>query len=354
MLQNLLVLLRFVHDSASLECRKKGFEVLDTIFTNIIEHPSESKYKRINMTSVIWTHYITPTFYLFRLVEWLGTLGFEQDTEHSLLCFKNDGLSDVIRARDEVRILLGACGNTCLNDNSEARKRFLPLLRAVARLSEEEDPNDGLRSKSTLATQADSLHSVWGDIKTYLRLVVLWRESVRQGHCEGVEPGTILQPQVPPSGSALWASLVGATHELSLFQLDEDLAVVDAERPGVYQNGTNSFSDDKSLQDQRARQQVVERHKNSLLSQVCNRAKVHAEVKLVGTRLIADIASCMEQIAVVEEEQGIVRKDRLEAWRLLNKFDEDGDILYLHSLKEEWAERLEAAKQKHNKPFVYL
>ncbi|CCW63404.1 unnamed protein product [Phytomonas sp. EM1] len=62
----------------------------------------------------------------------------------------------------------------------------------------------------------------------------------------------------------------------------------------------------------------------------------------------------MEQVEVVEESQTMVRHDRLEAQRLLRQFAQDGDLVALHTLKDVWEEKLEAAKTAAGKQTVFL
>ncbi|RNF26217.1 uncharacterized protein Tco025E_01525 [Trypanosoma conorhini] len=351
-----LCLLRLLHRQASVECRRKTLEILDTIFTNIIACPSAAKYRRINMASVMWERHVAPSFFLFQFIEWLEAIGFVHDAEHSLLQFSGDELSGVIRAREEVRILFEAyvvpCPNESKNDVGKG-KQLLPLLRIVAGLADDGSQGNEVPLQDKDAPPACINSEVWEEVKSLLYGAVLKRVSERLGKGSFASQ-TVSQP--PPSlpGSWAWPSLVEVVSGLSLSQVEEDFSVIEAELFSVYQHTTCGGAKLGALFKESARRRVAERHKNDFSSSDATFANANAELNYVATRLIADIASCMEQVAVLEEAQGMVRKDRLEARRLLRKFREDADITYLHLLKEEWKGQLKAAKEKHGKPFVYL
>lgn len=73
-----------------------------------------------------------------------------------------------------------------------------------------------------------------------------------------------------------------------------------------------------------------------------------------GESLIVSIAALVEQLALVEETQGMVRDDRQEARRLLQCFQQDGDLVKLYQLHDDLEDRLEKAKIRHGKPLLYL
>ncbi|RNF10160.1 hypothetical protein TraAM80_01737 [Trypanosoma rangeli] len=355
-MNGLLRLHRLLHRQASAECRRKALEVLDRVFTNIVTYPSSEKYRRINMASVMWERYVASSFYLFQFLEWLESLGFVHDAEHSVLQFGGDELNGVIGAREEVRILCEAYLVPCSKEDNKGSvegKQLLSLLRFIAGLTD----NGGLGSDVPLqakdAQQACINSETWDNVKSLLYVAVLSRVCAERG---GVDFGsqTASQPPLTLRRSWAWSSLIEAACEVSLSQMEDDFSVVEAELFDSYEHINYGASDITDSLKESVRRRVAEKHKNDFSSSDQKFAHVHAEVNYVATRLIADIASCMEQVAVLEETQGMVRRDRLEAHKLLNKFREDADIGYLHSLKEEWRERLEAAKEKHGKPFVYL
>ncbi|ESS65095.1 hypothetical protein TCDM_06628 [Trypanosoma cruzi Dm28c] len=354
MLDRLSLLLCLMHRQASAECRTKALEILDMIFKNIITHPSVAKYRRINMASVMWERYLTPSFHILQFIEWLETLGFFHDTEHSSLHFSGSDVHGLIKAREEVCILLEAYSTPCrekTDGDFRGEKELLPLLRFIVGLTDD----GGLKNDPSLHKEASPTcitGDVWEIVKSPLYLAVLGRVCERRGHGDlGLE--RVSQPPASLGRSWAWSSLVQVARELSLLQIEEDCAVVEAELFVGYEHIDCGGAEVKVLRKEIARRRVAEKHKNDFFLQEKKFAKAPAEVMCVATRLIVDIASCMEQIAVLEEEKGMVRKDRLEARRLLGKFEEDADIAYLHSLKEEWLEWLEAAKQKSGKLLVY-
>ncbi|ORC85681.1 uncharacterized protein TM35_000331380 [Trypanosoma theileri] len=358
-MQSLQVLFHLMHRDASVDCRRKALEVLDIILTNIIENPSESKYRRVNITSLRWTSCVAPAFNLFNLIEWLVKIGFEHDTENSILLFKSNDLDYIKNVLKELRILLRVHTPTVAltpenNDerNQEGRK-FLPLLRFLVGLTDGSDLENDAITQDLTDSRVYLTDEVWENVKDTLRLTALYTECEKEDEMKH-DPVRMFQPQFPLNKSIVWESLLQIVRRLTFSRVEEDLAVIDAERASMEEINAKDISSDEIYLRDTARKRVAERHKRAFSHRDENSAKIHAEVRLVGTRLIADIASCIEQIAALEGVEGIVRKDRLEAQKLLEKFNKDGDIEYLHLLKDEWTKQLESTKEKHGKQFVYL
>ncbi|KAH9599510.1 PUB domain [Trypanosoma melophagium] len=358
-MQSLQFLFHLMHRNASVECRKKGLEVLNTILTNIIENPLESKYRRINITSLRWTSCVAPAFNLFNLIRWLVELGFEQDTENSLLFFKGDNLDCIKGVSKQLCFLMRVHTPTSAltqenNDekNQEANK-FLPLLRFLTGLTDGSDLESVAIPQDFADSRVYPTDEEWENVKDTLRLTVLYNEYEKEEEMSH-DPVIMSRPQFPLNRSMVWESLLQVVRRLPLSRVEEDVAVIDAERVSIQEINTKNLSRDKNYSKETPRKRVAERHRRASSHRDDSSAKIHAEVRLVGTRLIADIASCIEQIAAIKGMEGIVRKDRLEGQKLLKKFNKDGDIEYLHLLKDEWTERLESAKEKHGRPFVYL
>eukprot|EP00906_Rhabdomonas_costata_P013439 RCo019304 len=81
------------------------------------------------------------------------------------------------------------------------------------------------------------------------------------------------------------------------------------------------------------------------------RPSTDAELSRTALLLISDIAVAMESEmrmrgAASGEESGLQAVWNLEKQRLHEKFKADRDIRFLHNLKEEWEEKLQAAKRK--------
>nr|CCD12347.1 unnamed protein product [Trypanosoma congolense IL3000] len=352
-METLALLIGLMHRNASVSCRAKGLATLNRIFENIIDSPQVDKYKRISLTSVTWTNCIVPAFHVFQLIEWLVDLGFDNPDGRGVLLFKCDSFERISDASHSVCFLRSAYDNPPLKCDvkcPEPVEELLSLLRALVSQSDRDLPEGvNVASNSFSSSMVDSF---WETLKNNLRVVVLGHQFRRRKQCYVKE--NTAQPLLPESCLALWTSLHDVAGQLNLLQLEECFTVVDTERFEFCETCAHSRRMCQCGHRATARKLVAERHKSVSNHDGSGHSGINHEIRVVATRLIVDISSCIEQISVLEEDQGMTRKDRLEARRLLTKFNEDGDIGYLHAQWEEWSTRLEDLKKEKGKSFVYL
>ncbi|CBH09715.1 PUB domain containing protein, putative [Trypanosoma equiperdum] len=355
-MKTLHLLLGLMHCDAPLNHRVKGLTILKRMLSNVVNYPTECKYRSINITSSTWINSITPAFHVFQLIEWLLGLGFEQSVGDSFLIFKGSSLDCMANACRDVSLLLYACEVDAPSNTSGSKRcvdDLVPLLRVVSGHNDQCGSNTVDTSQAIYtALQPSVSDETWKVLKNRLRLIVLECECERQNQPRLKEK--LCPPTLAARNLEAWTSLCELVRFINLRHLEEGLAAVNMERfesrgvrkvdtRGGEKGNINNLSN-----------LVAARQKDKLSLQNSGRASIDQEVQAVGTRLIVDIASCIEQISVLEGDQGLVRKDRLEAKRLLEKFGEDGDVRYLHLLREEWSQRLEEKKKIQGNSFVYF
>ncbi|KAG8345097.1 PUB domain [Trypanosoma vivax] len=347
------LLLDLMHRSASADRRRSALVLLNKIFGNIIDFPLEDKYKRINTNSFSWTSCITTVFCHFKLNEWFLSVGFEQSEDSSILRFHSNSLHKLIGACSDVRVLLALYPPLSNGSVVQGTTDVLPLLLRIAGVP---TPSNGDSRYCDKQAAALPLHSIsnelWECVRNELCLSIIKHECKRQGHrCAGSEAPSY--SHIVTNDDDAWISLCKLTPMLTLSLIEEDFAVVEAERlQALNVDGSGCSLEPGVSRDIRRR--VAENHKHNAFLNVVRKPHINQEVLLVATQLVEDIAFCIEQIAIIEGNQSLVRKDRLEARRLLDKFNSDGDIEYLHVLKEEWADRLTAVKSQYGREIVFI
>lgn len=367
---------------------RNALYILQRIFGNLLAHPTEVKYHSLRTDGTRWQSHIQPLFYPLRLYEWMG---FELSSDGAHLTASSPLLAEEGGAAAtrlaEVQATLEAWTETTA-----------PPPQAAALAKGEEDEAE---LENTLLTLSDTVprDEDWARWKQRLRcalVCVRWssqqqqQQSVSAPAAHGVSekgnsesnraaislPSPLLQSElqaIEATAPAVVAWLRRCTtttsSRLTLPALEEALGVVDSKRMDrtaaamAAASASSSSPGTTSTAASEAKQRIAERHRQQLsLDSLREREQstgaafrtLSMEEQLTGVRLIADIAGFMEQVALVTETQGMVRQDRLEAQRLLTQFRQDGDLLRLHALREEWEDRLEEAKKTSGKQMVFL
>eukprot|EP00760_Papus_ankaliazontas_P029988 PhM_4_TR4567/c0_g1_i1/m.3902 len=77
------------------------------------------------------------------------------------------------------------------------------------------------------------------------------------------------------------------------------------------------------------------------------------ERDLVATRLMADISGFMECIWELNGGHGFHIGHRQEAQRLRDKYKSDGDLVYLHAMRDDWEARMEQTKAVTGRSMIH-
>nr|CAJ2474645.1 unnamed protein product [Leishmania braziliensis] len=105
---------------------------------------------------------------------------------------------------------------------------------------------------------------------------------------------------------------------------------------------------------ERLRQQAqLDQHQRYIRTTGPAYRRLSQEERRRGESLILSIAALLQQIVEVSETQGMVRHDRHEARRLMDSFRQDGNLVKLYALEEQYMAALEEAKLLYGKPLVY-
>lgn len=376
--------------SASTLDAERCFRILLRLLCNHRQHPSDPAYASFPATSTAWQNGVLPCVYVLRLVAWMGCA---PNTEGSRYAFKTTSSSageEHLRALDarieELECVVATwstpvaslrrCPGVLLTDGSETNA----CTRVAPEPATERDKSECFdQARAALiklyahagsfasAVPSDTYHH---SITRSLQIRVL-----RLASCAlltAVEPNPPISTSGLPPNLCEWSlaeedsSVSWLLQHASLCQLTrvcQDAASAAAaaaasSRPANLSSPTTCLPSSSAavavaLVERFREQARVEQHQRYLESTGPAYRRLSQEERHRGESVVIDIASLLEQLALVTETQGMVRVDRQEARRLLDAFKQDGDLVKLYTLQEQYTLELEEAKVAYGKPLVF-
>ncbi|CCW70905.1 unnamed protein product [Phytomonas sp. Hart1] len=380
-----------------------SFTILHRILSNAIAHPNEGRFARINTTSRRWLNDVLPFYYSLRLREWLGRRSAASSGEYLELAI--DDAPEWARKMDELTVVRLAWGPEASESQNNDRNAPDDRLVDIFSHTTAEGVLQGLLRPPPQGMLPPLEKAAWEGGKRLMRLFILrdrlqsMRNDSSSSHSSGAEGQD--ESRIKPFADVLegciaaeWG-IIGCNPDFERFCrvfsadlapvvsipiLEECLNVIDTTQkrtaddeqtpiscaPQKSPSGELIASPSSSWQRQtqnEVRRRIAERHRAGYLLDIHQDlrsrtgeayCRLSLEEQRCGVSLILDIAAFIEQVAIVEETQTLLRKDRLEARRLLEQFTQDGDLASLHALRDCWDEKLEAAKTAAGNQTVFL